>query len=48
MHPRTPRAALDAGDAAAQAAGGARFVRERGAVHPREVDAHFAHGKVTN
>jgi uncharacterized protein YcaQ len=24
------------------------FVRERGAVHPREVDAHFSHGKVTN
>lgn len=24
------------------------FVAERGAVHPREVDAHFAHGKVTN
>jgi uncharacterized protein len=24
------------------------FVRERGVVHPREVDAHFAHGKVTN
>jgi len=24
------------------------FVRERGAVHPREVDAHFAHGSVTN
>jgi uncharacterized protein YcaQ len=24
------------------------FVRERGAVHPREVDAHFAHGKETN
>jgi uncharacterized protein YcaQ len=24
------------------------FVRERGAVHPREVDAHFAHGRVTN
>jgi uncharacterized protein YcaQ len=24
------------------------FVRERGAVHPREVDEHFAHGKVTN
>jgi uncharacterized protein len=24
------------------------FVRERGAVHPREVDGHFAHGKVTN
>ena len=24
------------------------FVRTRGAVHPREVDAHFAHGRVTN
>jgi uncharacterized protein YcaQ len=24
------------------------FVRERGAVHPREVDAQFAHGKVQN
>src|SRR5262249_46071394 len=24
------------------------FVRERGAVHPREVDAHFAHGTVKN
>jgi len=24
------------------------FVRERGSVHPREVDARFAHGKVTN
>ncbi|MFN7980131.1 MAG: crosslink repair DNA glycosylase YcaQ family protein [Vicinamibacterales bacterium] len=24
------------------------FVRERGPVHPREVDAHFAHGAVTN
>jgi uncharacterized protein YcaQ len=24
------------------------FVRERGVVHPRAVDAHFAHGKVTN
>ena len=24
------------------------FVRERGAVHPREVDDYFAHGKVTN
>ena len=23
------------------------FVRERGAVHPREVDAHFDHGRVT-
>jgi hypothetical protein len=24
------------------------FVRERGVVHPREVDAHFAHGKTRN
>jgi len=24
------------------------FVRERGAVHPREVDEHFSHGTVTN
>lgn len=24
------------------------FVREQGAVHPREVDAHFSHGRVTN
>ncbi len=24
------------------------FIRSRGAVHPRDVDAHFAHGKVTN
>ena len=24
------------------------FVRDRGAVHPREVDTHFAHGRVTN
>src|SRR5262245_88033 len=24
------------------------FVRERGSVHPREVDAHFAHGRVVN
>ena len=24
------------------------FVREKGVVHPREVDAHFAHGKTTN
>ena len=24
------------------------FVRERGSVHPREVDSHFSHGRVTN
>ena len=24
------------------------FIRSRGALHPHEVDAHFAHGKITN
>src|SRR5712675_984956 len=24
------------------------FVRQRGAVHPREVEEHFSHGRVTN
>src|SRR6185295_19617797 len=24
------------------------FVRQRGEAHPREVDEHFAHGRVTN
>ena len=44
MHPRAGRRALN----------GRRvrslldFVQERGVVHPREVDAHFAHGTVTN
>ena len=32
----------------AQAAAVLDFVRERGVVHPREVDARFAHGKVKN
>jgi hypothetical protein len=47
MHPRTarhawtPRRRLQADAVLA-------FVRERGAAHPREVDARFAHGKVTN
>jgi uncharacterized protein len=47
MHPRTPRTVWTAARAA-QAAAVLAFIRERGAVHPREVDAHFAHGKVTN
>jgi uncharacterized protein YcaQ len=47
MHPRTARTAWTAARAA-QAAAVLAFVRERGTVHPREVDAHFAHGKVTN
>jgi hypothetical protein len=47
MHPRTPRTVWSAARAA-QAAAVLAFVRERGTVHPREVDAHFAHGKMTN
>ncbi len=47
MHPRTPRTVWTPARAA-QAAAVLAFVRERGTVHPREVDAHFAHGKVTN
>ncbi len=47
MHPRTARTVWTAARAA-QAAAVLAFVRERGVVHPREVDAHFAHGKVTN
>jgi uncharacterized protein len=47
MHPRTARRAWTA-RRRRQADEVLGFVRERGAVHPREVDAHFAHGKVTN
>src|ERR1700729_3489227 len=47
MHPRTARTVWTAARAA-QAAAVLAFVRERGTVHPREVDAQFAHGKVTN
>src|ERR1700723_50411 len=47
MHPRTARTVWTPARAA-QAAAVLEFIRERGAVHPREVDAHFAHGKVTN
>ena len=47
MHPRTARTVWPAAQwKKAQAV--LAFVRERGAVHPREVDAHFAHGKVQN
>ncbi|HEX6017913.1 MAG TPA: crosslink repair DNA glycosylase YcaQ family protein, partial [Burkholderiaceae bacterium] len=47
MHPRVARhrwskARRDKADAVLA------FVRERGTVHPREVDAQFNHGKVTN
>jgi uncharacterized protein len=47
MHPRTPREAWSKAKAT-QAEGVMAFVRERGVVHPREVDAQFAHGRVRN
>jgi uncharacterized protein YcaQ len=47
MHPRTARTVWTPARAQ-QAASVLAFVRERGPVHPREVDAHFSHGKVTN
>ena len=47
MHPRTARQAwTKARWRQAQAV--LDFVRVNGVVHPREVDQHFAHGKVTN
>jgi uncharacterized protein YcaQ len=45
MHPRTGLSPT-AANKKAQAL--LAFVRERGTVHPRDVDAHFAHGSVTN
>lgn len=47
MHPRVPRTRWSA-SRLRKAQEVLEFVRERGVVHPREVDAHFAHGKVTN
>src|SRR5689334_2953268 len=54
MHPRTIRG-VPAGYRRAWSAARRKraqllldFVRERGAAHPREVDAHFSHGRVTN
>jgi uncharacterized protein len=47
MHPRTARTVWSPTRwKRAQAV--LDFVRERGTVHPREVDAHFQHGKVKN
>jgi len=47
MHPRTAQRRWSAATRKkAQAV--LEFIRERGPVHPREVDAHFAHGRVTN
>jgi uncharacterized protein YcaQ len=47
MHPRTPRTVWPA-KRRAVAAEVLAWVRERGVVHPREVDAHFQHGSSTN
>jgi len=47
MHPRTPRTAWTPARWK-QAHAVLAFIAEHGAVHPREVDAHFAHGKATN
>ncbi len=47
MHPRTARTAWNKARWA-QAQAVLDFVRTHGQVHPREVDAHFAHGKVKN
>jgi len=47
MHPRTPHTVWTKARWA-QAHAVLDFVREHGAVHPRDVDAEFAHGKVTN
>ncbi len=53
MHPRTDSHIPDARLASAakkrkRADLLLEFIRQRGVVHPREVDDHFAHGKVTN
>jgi uncharacterized protein len=47
MHPRTARTAWSKARWA-QAHEVLAFVRERGVVHPREVDAQFQHGRVRN
>jgi uncharacterized protein YcaQ len=46
MHPRTDATALPAERKRARLL--LDFVRQRGEVHPREVDEYFSHGKVTN
>jgi uncharacterized protein YcaQ len=47
MHPRVSKGAVGCRDPA-PCGGRAGLVRERGSVHPREVDQAFAHGRVTN
>lgn len=47
MHPRQAARHWDA-ENERKAADILAFVHERGAVHPREIEAHFAHGRVKN
>jgi uncharacterized protein len=47
MHPRTARQSWSKARWK-KAHAVLEYVREKGVVHPREVDAHFAHGKVKN
>lgn len=47
MHASTPRVAW-LKERLGQANAVLAFVQERGSVHPREVDAHFAQGRVRN
>ncbi len=47
MHPREPRLAWTPARWQ-QSNAVLEFIRERGIVHPREVEAHFAHGKALN
>jgi uncharacterized protein YcaQ len=47
MHPRVPRTRLSP-SRRAKAAAILEFVRERGVVHPREVDERFRHGRTKN
>lgn len=47
MHPRTGTTHAS-GPRGRRAREVLAFVREHGAVHPRDVDAHFSHGTVTN
>ena len=47
MHPRTPRLAWSKAREV-QALEVLAFVKERAVVHPKEVDAHFSHGRTRN
>ena len=47
MHPRTPRTVWPKARWT-QAQAVLDYVRQRGVVHPRDVDAHFQHGKTQN